>query len=124
MVEGPGYVNWDFSVFKNITVAESKRIQFRGELFNLLNHTNFRSAGERHQFAQLRPDPNRRLAARDSVGIEILVLKMDAAAEDESATTTLRESLTMDAGNTSSKSGPSGPRKDLNNRGFSPGLLT
>jgi outer membrane receptor protein involved in Fe transport len=41
-VEGPGYVNWDFSAFKNIRITETKEIQFRGELFNLLNHTNFR----------------------------------------------------------------------------------
>jgi outer membrane receptor protein involved in Fe transport len=41
-VQGPGYVNWDFSAFKNIQVTESKEIQFRGELFNVLNHTNFR----------------------------------------------------------------------------------
>jgi hypothetical protein len=39
---GPGYANWDFSVFKNIHVMESKEIQFRAELFNVLNHTNFR----------------------------------------------------------------------------------
>ena len=43
VVAGPGYVNWDFSVFKNITSDRVERsIQFRGELFNLLNHTNFR----------------------------------------------------------------------------------
>jgi hypothetical protein len=42
VVEGPGYFNWDFSAFKNIRVTESKEFQFRGELFNLLNHTNFR----------------------------------------------------------------------------------
>jgi len=42
VVAGPGYVNWDFSVFKNMKVTESKEIQFRGELFNILNHTNFR----------------------------------------------------------------------------------
>ena len=41
-VQGPGYVNWDFSAFKNIRVTESKEVQFRGELFNVLNHTNFR----------------------------------------------------------------------------------
>ncbi len=41
-VQGPGYVNWDFSAFKNIRLTESKEIQFRGELFNVLNHTNFR----------------------------------------------------------------------------------
>jgi hypothetical protein len=42
VVEGPRYVNWDFSLFKSITIAESKSIQFRGEMFNILNHTNFR----------------------------------------------------------------------------------
>jgi hypothetical protein len=39
---GPGYANWDFSVFKNIRIVESKELQFRAELFNILNHTNFR----------------------------------------------------------------------------------
>jgi hypothetical protein len=41
-VVGPGYVNWDLSAFKNIRLTESKELQFRGELFNVLNHTNFR----------------------------------------------------------------------------------
>lgn len=41
-VVGPGYVNWDFSAFKNIRLTETKQIQFRGEFFNVLNHTNFR----------------------------------------------------------------------------------
>ncbi len=42
IAEGPGYANWDFSVFKNIPIAESKQFQFRAELFNVLNHTNYR----------------------------------------------------------------------------------
>ncbi|HXY49491.1 MAG TPA: carboxypeptidase regulatory-like domain-containing protein [Terriglobales bacterium] len=42
VVQGPGYANWDFSVLKNIRVAEGKELQFRGELFNFLNHTNLR----------------------------------------------------------------------------------
>jgi outer membrane receptor protein involved in Fe transport len=41
-VQGPGYVNWDFSALKNFRLTESKEVQFRGELFNVLNHTNFR----------------------------------------------------------------------------------
>ena len=41
-VQGPGYVNWDFSAFKSVSLTESKEIQFRAELFNFLNHTNFR----------------------------------------------------------------------------------
>jgi hypothetical protein len=35
VVQGPGYVNWDASAFKNIRLTESKELQFRGELFNV-----------------------------------------------------------------------------------------
>jgi hypothetical protein len=42
VVQGPGYVNWDASACKSIRLTETKELQFRGELFNLLNHTNFR----------------------------------------------------------------------------------
>ena len=58
-VQGPGYVNWDFSAFKNIRLTESKELQFRGELFNLLNHTNFRlpvSDIESPTFGQIQSD--------------------------------------------------------------------
>jgi hypothetical protein len=39
---GPRFSDWDFSVFKNFRVTESKNIQFRAEFFNFLNHPNFR----------------------------------------------------------------------------------
>jgi len=39
---GPRDANWDFSTFKNISITESKELQFRAEFFNFLNHTNFR----------------------------------------------------------------------------------
>ena len=39
---GPGYMDWDFGVLKNIKLAESMSLQFRAELFNILNHPNFR----------------------------------------------------------------------------------
>jgi len=39
---GPGYANWDFAALKDIKLTESKQLQFRAELFNFLNHTNFR----------------------------------------------------------------------------------
>ncbi|HEV2397509.1 MAG TPA: carboxypeptidase regulatory-like domain-containing protein [Candidatus Sulfotelmatobacter sp.] len=42
IAQGPGYADWDFSVFKNIPVTEGKQFQFRAEFFNFLNHTNFR----------------------------------------------------------------------------------
>ena len=39
---GPGLTNLDFSLAKSIPLrAESHRLQFRGEFFNLLNHPNF-----------------------------------------------------------------------------------
>ena len=38
---GPGLATWDFSTFKNTRIRESMNIQFRAELFNLLNRANF-----------------------------------------------------------------------------------
>lgn len=39
---GPGYADWDFGALKNFKVTESKQFQFRAELFDFLNRTNFR----------------------------------------------------------------------------------
>jgi hypothetical protein len=44
IIEGPHMVNMDFSLFKNIPVrrvSELFKIQFRAEMFNVLNHPNF-----------------------------------------------------------------------------------
>jgi hypothetical protein len=63
-VEGPGYVNWDLSAVKNIRLTESKEVQFRGELFNVLNHTNFRlpvSDIESSTFGQIQSDVSPRV---------------------------------------------------------------
>ena len=41
---GPGLTNLDFSVFKNNyikRISESFNVQFRAELFNIMNHANF-----------------------------------------------------------------------------------
>ena len=38
---GPKLVVWDFSILKNIPIRESKRLEFRAELFNALNNVNF-----------------------------------------------------------------------------------
>src|SRR5882762_3861377 len=43
-VIGPKLVNLDFSVIKNIPIhrfSEASHVQFRAEIFNILNHTNF-----------------------------------------------------------------------------------
>ena len=38
---GPSNVTIDFSIFKNFSLSERARIQFRSEFFNLINHPNF-----------------------------------------------------------------------------------
>ena len=39
---GPGYSNWDVSIFKNIPVhGESMYMQLRVEMFNAFNHPEF-----------------------------------------------------------------------------------
>jgi Carboxypeptidase regulatory-like domain len=38
---GPGLIDWDFAIHKKIAVTEDKYFQFRAELFNIFNHTNF-----------------------------------------------------------------------------------
>lgn len=44
MLRGPGYSNVDFSIVKDTNVpylGEAGKLQFRTEIFNLLNHPNF-----------------------------------------------------------------------------------
>jgi hypothetical protein len=40
-VRGPGAQRWDLSLFKNIRLTESWKLQFRAEAINVFNHTNF-----------------------------------------------------------------------------------
>jgi len=44
-VRAPGLVNFDFSLIKNTRMRERVNVQFRSELFNLLNNTNFGAPG-------------------------------------------------------------------------------
>jgi len=37
---GPGYGDWDLSVFKNIPITERFKLQLRAEMFNILNRKN------------------------------------------------------------------------------------
>jgi hypothetical protein len=38
---GPGVATWDVSVMKDTRIREGTTLQFRAELFNILNHANF-----------------------------------------------------------------------------------
>ena len=38
---GPGLFDWDFSAVKDTHITERTSLQFRAEIFNILNHTNF-----------------------------------------------------------------------------------
>ena len=41
-LRGPGMVNLDLSLFKRIPINERWNLQFRTEVFNIMNHANFR----------------------------------------------------------------------------------
>jgi hypothetical protein len=41
---GPGLAAWDFSVLKDTGIRENVHLQFRAELFNLLNRANFNTS--------------------------------------------------------------------------------
>jgi hypothetical protein len=41
VVRGPGIEDVDLSLFKHFNIDETRRVQFRAECFNLLNHPNF-----------------------------------------------------------------------------------
>ena len=43
LIIGPGYANLDASLFKNFSIREHQRLEFRLEFFNLLNRTNFKN---------------------------------------------------------------------------------
>jgi hypothetical protein len=42
-LRGPKFFQWDLSVMKNFPIKEILRVQFRTDLFNILNHPNFAS---------------------------------------------------------------------------------
>jgi hypothetical protein len=44
-IAGPGFHRLDFSLFKDFSLTERFRLQFRTEIFNILNHPNFNAPG-------------------------------------------------------------------------------
>ena len=56
MFPDSGFRNFDFSLGKNFHIGESKRLQFRAEFFNILNHPNFANPyGGQNGFGQNDP---------------------------------------------------------------------
>lgn len=41
IIRGPGLVNFDMAFHKDFRLTERHKIEFRAELFNIFNHTNF-----------------------------------------------------------------------------------
>jgi hypothetical protein len=46
---GPGFMEWNPSLFKNFKISERTKLEFRAESFNILNHTNFKLPGAEGQ---------------------------------------------------------------------------
>jgi Carboxypeptidase regulatory-like domain/TonB dependent receptor len=44
-VTGPDFINADFSVIKNTKITETTNLQFRADMFDVLNHPNFGNPG-------------------------------------------------------------------------------
>ena len=44
-LRGPGFFNTDLGTFKNFSIKERMKIQFRAEFFNIFNRANFMNPG-------------------------------------------------------------------------------
>lgn len=53
-LRGPGIVNWDFGIFREFTVTERWRVQFRAESFNFTNTPHFGNPGGNVSAASIR----------------------------------------------------------------------
>jgi hypothetical protein len=47
---GPGYVNWDVSVFKHVPLGGSRRLQLRAELYNAFNKSQWTAVNTNAEF--------------------------------------------------------------------------
>ena len=58
VVYGPGYFNSDLGVFKNFSITESKKLQFRVQAYNFLNHPLWSFNGTNNLALNFTQDPN------------------------------------------------------------------
>jgi hypothetical protein len=50
VVQRPGINNWNVALFKNVRFAGTRAVQFRAEVYNILNHTQFNDIDRDAQF--------------------------------------------------------------------------
>ncbi len=55
-LRGPGLVNWDFGLFREFSVSERWKVQFRAEAFNFTNTPHFSNPGTNVSNLTLNPD--------------------------------------------------------------------
>ena len=67
VIIGPGFANFDLSLFKRFDLDEHRRFEFRSEFFNAFNHTQFGNP----QSGANSPLTGRILTARDARQIQI-----------------------------------------------------
>jgi hypothetical protein len=69
LIRGPGMNNWDTAVFKNFPIRDRLRLQFRWEMYNAFNHTQFSNVDSTARFDPQGKQVNARFgemtAARD-----------------------------------------------------------
>ncbi|MFN7925489.1 MAG: carboxypeptidase regulatory-like domain-containing protein [Bryobacteraceae bacterium] len=75
LLRGPGINNWDIAIFKNIPVRERWKFQFRAELYNAFNHTQFSTFDSTARFdaakAQVNGQFGQFTAARDPRQVQL-----------------------------------------------------
>jgi hypothetical protein len=77
VIRGPGINNFDIAIFKNFPLHEALRFQFRAELYNAFNHTQFSALDTTARFDNAGRQVNTRMgqftAARDPRQMQLAV---------------------------------------------------
>jgi hypothetical protein len=74
---GPGYLNWDISLMKSVSLGGRRQLQFRGELYNAFNSVQFSAVNRDALFDQAGNQVNNEFgqytAARDARRVQLMV---------------------------------------------------